>query len=76
MDRFLGRSPDGLSLKERIALARKWAAFELYTPRTLPLRVMEAIGDSPAECVRMLRGRGLDPTRFEIVPLKAPIHWW
>lgn len=75
MDQFIGRSPEGLSLKERIALAGKWVALELYTPRTLPMRLIEAIGDSPADCFRMLRGRGLDPQRFELIPLKPPIQW-
>lgn len=66
---FLGRSPDSLTLQERKQVAGKWAALELYTPKTLPLRRMEAIGDSVAECVRVLRDRGLDPLTFEFVVL-------
>jgi len=46
-------------------------AFELYTPKTLPTRLIEAIGDSPADCIRMLRARGRDPRQFEFTPLKA-----
>jgi hypothetical protein len=72
---FLGQSPDAIALKERLALAGKWVALELYSPRTLPLRLIEAIGDSPADCIRMLRDRGLDPAGYEFVPLKAPVQW-
>ena len=70
---FLGQSPDTISLKERLGLTGKWIALELYRPRTLPLRVIEAIGDSPSDCLRMLRERGLDPARYELMPLKAPL---
>jgi hypothetical protein len=70
---IIGRSADTLSLRERIAVAGKWIALELYTPRTIPLRVIEAIGDSPAECIRILRERGLDPAQFEFSPLKPPL---
>jgi hypothetical protein len=69
-EQFIGRSPDALALRERLALAGKWLAFELYSPRTLPLRLIQAIGDSPAACLRMLRDRGLDPRRFELVAFK------
>jgi hypothetical protein len=72
---FIGRSPDELSLKERMGLTGKWIALELYTPRTLPMRLIEAIGESPADCMRMLRERGLDPAQFEFVPLKPPVQW-
>ena len=63
--RAIGRSPDRLSLDERAALVGKWIALEIYSPATLPLRRIEAIGDNLAECVTMLRSRGLDPTHFE-----------
>jgi hypothetical protein len=72
MRAFLGKSPDVISLKDRIALTGKWIALELYTPATIPLRLIQAIGDSPAECIRMLRERGLEPGRFELLPLKPP----
>jgi hypothetical protein len=61
----LGRNPDRLTLEERTALARKMIALEIYSPATLPLRRIEAIGDSIDACIRMLRERGLDPRRFE-----------
>ena len=41
----IGRAPEQLTLEERIALAGKFAAFEIYTPDSLPLRRIEAIGE-------------------------------
>jgi hypothetical protein len=68
----LGRSPDSLTLAERIALAGQHIALEIYTPETLPLRRIEAIGDSLEVCLRMLRERGLDPRNFEFTLLPRP----
>jgi hypothetical protein len=62
---LVGREPERLTIRERQALLGKWVAMELYSPETLPLRRLEAIGDSVADCVRQLRDRGLDPRRFE-----------
>ncbi len=67
--RALGRSPDRLTLDERAMLLGKYIALEIYSPETLPLRRIEAIGDSLADCIRMLQSRGLDPTRFEFTKL-------
>ena len=67
----IGRNPDDLSLEERAELAGKWIALEIYTPDALPLRRIEAIGDSVAECARMLKQRGLDPMKFEYSRLKS-----
>ena len=72
LERFLDRSPDALTLRERILLAGTWIALELYTPRTLPLRRIAAIGETQSEVIRMLRARGLDLTRYELMPLKRP----
>ena len=72
IEKILGRSPDQLTLEERRALAGNWMALEIYTPKTLPLRVIEALGSNIAECVEMLRRRGLDPFKFEYTPLKPP----
>jgi len=66
----IGRNPDELSLEERTKLAGKWIALEIYTPEALPLRRIEAIGDSVAECARILKSRGLDPMKFEYSRLK------
>jgi hypothetical protein len=68
----LGRNPDRLTLEERIALAAKWVALEIYTPATFPLRRIEAIGDSIDDCVRMLQERGLNPRQFEYSRLGRP----
>jgi hypothetical protein len=38
----------------------------------LPLRRIEALGDSAAECIKILRMRGLDPERFEFVRFLPP----
>jgi hypothetical protein len=68
---YVGRSPDELALAERLRLSGKWIALELYTPKTLPVRLIEAVGDSATECVRMLRARGRDPHRYEFSPFRA-----
>jgi hypothetical protein len=71
-EQAIGRSPDRLSLDEHIRLAGKYIALEIYTPEALPLRRIEAIGDSLEECVRMLKKRGLDPGNFEYTRLPNP----
>lgn len=70
--RAIGRNPDRLTLTERLALAGKYIALEIYSPATIPLRRIEAIGDSMAECLRTLRSRGLDPQHFEFTRLAPP----
>jgi hypothetical protein len=50
----------------------KFIALEIYTPETLPLRRIEAIGDSVAECISELETRGLDPMHFEFTRLVPP----
>jgi hypothetical protein len=70
--KYLGRNPDGLNLSERLEVAGSWFALELYDPATLPLRHIEAIGESASACVRQLESRGLDPSRYEFMPFKAP----
>jgi hypothetical protein len=66
----IGRSPERLSPKESLALAGQWMALEVYTPATLPLRRNQALGDSAEECVQQLVEQGLDPRRFEYLPVK------
>jgi hypothetical protein len=61
----LGRCPDRLTLEERTALAGKFIALEIYSPATVPLRRIEAVGDSIDTCIRMLQERGCNPRRFE-----------
>jgi hypothetical protein len=70
--RALGRNPDRLTLAERRALVGKYIALEVYSPDTIPLRRIEAIGDSVAECLRTLESRGLDPRMFEFTRLAPP----
>jgi hypothetical protein len=62
---LLGRSPDNLSIQERTALRGQWIAMPVYSPETLPLRRIVAIGRSPADCMQQIAGLGLDPTTFE-----------
>lgn len=68
----IGKSPDALTLDERLALAGLMIALEIYTPETTPLRRIEAIGASAAECIAQLKSRGLDPMQFEFTRLHPP----
>ena len=68
----IGRAPERLTLAERLALTGKFIALEFYTPETLPLRRIEAIGDSIEDCARQLTPRGHDPMRFEFSRLEPP----
>ena len=70
--RAIGRNPDRLTVPERLALAGKYVALEIYSPETIPLRRIEAIGDSMADCIRNLKSRGLDPKNFEFTRLAPP----
>ncbi len=65
--RFLGRSPDQLSLPERAVLRGRWIALEVYSPKTLPLKRIEAVGADAADCAVELRRRGLNPMEFEFM---------
>jgi hypothetical protein len=67
----LGRAPEHLGLGELAAWAGLVVALEIYTPATLPLRTIEAIGESAEECMAHLVACGLNPRRFEYVVLKA-----
>ena len=68
----IGRAPERLTLEERLALTGKFIALEIYTPQDLPLRRIEAIADTPQECLRQLAARGLDATLFELTRLTPP----
>lgn len=70
--RAIGHAPEDLNLQERKALTGKIIALEIYSPDTLPLRRIEAIGDSAGECVAQLTARGLDPGNFEFSRLGPP----
>lgn len=64
---MIGRAPERLSIEERGALTGRWVALEVYTPVTLPLKRIQAIGASVVDCVTQLQERGLDPRVFEFV---------
>ena len=68
----IGQCPDSLTLEERLALAGKFIALEIYSPATLPLRRIEAIGDNAGDCLAQLKSRGLDPSIFEFSRLLPP----
>lgn len=70
LEQFVGRAPDRLSLEEREALVGKCVARQIYSPKTLPLQRIEAIGDTVADCVAMLRRRNLEPLDYEFTRLK------
>jgi hypothetical protein len=70
--RAIGKAPESLTLEEALALAGKFVALEIYSPAATPLKRIEAIGDSAADCVRQLHERGLDPAQFEFSLLPWP----
>ncbi|MCS7315015.1 MAG: hypothetical protein RMI94_03435 [Bryobacterales bacterium] len=70
--RLIGRSPESLRVEEACALQGKWIALEMYSPDRLPLRRIEAVGDSVEQCIEQLVARGLDPRRFEFIPFVLP----
>jgi hypothetical protein len=69
---MIGRPLESLTLAERWKWAGKWVALEMYSPQTVPLRNIEAIGNTATECVAVLKQRGLDPERYELQPLPQP----
>ena len=73
-DRAIGRAPDQLSIEERTELTGKYIALEIYTPDALPLRRIEAIGDSVEECVRMLKAPWLGPHALRVQPASRPAY--
>lgn len=70
---LIGREPDRLTLNEQLVLAGHWIALEIYTPATLPLRRIAAVGKSAADCIQQLTARGADPRQFEFKPVRRPI---
>ena len=55
---FLDRSPDSLSTRERTQLLGKWIALQRYTPATIPVRLIAAVGDAPGDGPVGLDGEG------------------
>lgn len=70
--KVIGREPERLSLSEAIALAGQFVAIEVYTPESRPLRRIEAVAETPEDCIRELVSRGLDLRRYEITRFKPP----
>jgi hypothetical protein len=62
---YIGREPERLSITERQAAAGRWFAMQMYSPQTLPLRRIEALGANVQDCMKQLASRGLDPRVFE-----------
>ncbi|MGO9241251.1 MAG: hypothetical protein ACLQBJ_10620 [Bryobacteraceae bacterium] len=71
--RFVGCTPEGLSASDWRQVRDLWAAFEIYSPRTTPLRRIAALGRSLAECIAALAALGLDPRNYEYLPLRDPL---
>jgi hypothetical protein len=67
-----GRPVDGFSLADQWRYTGVWVALELYSPQTLPMRLIAAAGASASECIADLKARGLDPEKFEYRPLVQP----
>ncbi len=63
--KVIGRAPERLTLEERSQLTGWWVAYEVYTPQTMPLKRIEAIGRDVLACITQLQNRGLDPRQFE-----------
>jgi len=72
---LIGRSPEQLTFAEKRRYSGVWVAFELYSPRTTPLRKIAAAGDSAAACIEQLAAVGLDPRHYEFVLLQPPTPW-
>ena len=72
LQKFIGKSLDGLPLSDRWDISGAWIATELYSPQRLPLRTIEAIGANARECIRQLRERKRDPALFEYSPVSQP----
>jgi hypothetical protein len=68
----MGRAPEQLSLAERLAWTGKYIALPIYTPQSQPLRRIAAMGDSVDDCLRQLKGQGLNMAEFEFTRLEPP----
>ncbi len=70
---YVNRSPDSFSPSEWRSVHGLWAAFELYSPQTTPLRRIRALGATSSECMGTIASQGLPVTNFEYVPLRSPL---
>jgi hypothetical protein len=72
VDSVLGHSLPSLPLPLRLSLVGQWVAFEVYTPKTLPLQRIAAAGPNVASCRQQLLALGLDPLQFEFQLVGSP----
>ena len=69
---LIGRELDSLNYVERLALAGKWVALEVYAPNHPLKRRIEVIAASQAECLLAIRSRGFDPAKHEFLRVTRP----
>jgi hypothetical protein len=67
----LGHAPEQLPLDLRESLEGCWVALELYDTHRLPIRTIEAVGESALACLEHLESRGKDSAIFEFVRLTS-----
>jgi hypothetical protein len=69
---LVGRMPESLDLSEQLLLHNHWIALELYTPETLPLRAIAAVGNTVDECASQLTESGKNAAQHEYWLYEAP----
>ena len=72
LDKFVGRTPDRLTLDEREALVGYYMARQVYSPKNLALQRIEAVGESVAACVENLKRAGKNPLEYEFTRFNPP----
>jgi hypothetical protein len=71
-EQLVGRELDSLNYVERLALAGKWVALELYKANNPLKRRIEWIAASQSECALGIRSKGLDPGKYEFLRVTRP----
>ena len=72
LEKFVGRSPDRLTLDEREALVGYYMARRVYTPNNLALQRIEAVGESVVACVEKLKRAEKNPLDYEFTRFNPP----
>lgn len=62
---LIGAEPERLTIRQIKALSGKWIAMEMYDRDTQPARRIAAVGNDPADCIRQIVAKGLQPAKFE-----------
>ncbi len=70
MTELVGLAIDELSWEQKRRADGQWVAVRIYDPVSLPLRKIEAVGNSAAEVLGRVAERGEDARRFEAVRLR------